>query len=105
VTRLDGETRAYVRREIDRRRRIEIEATGSSLMRSNWNRARVVDSIRAFGAMEGRPPSRADFEAGTHRLPSPRTVGRIFGSISGALRAAYPHASIEVEQGTLFEAA
>lgn len=103
MSRLDAETRSYLRREIDRIRRIEIEGRDP---RQTWNEATVVDALRAFETAEGRKPVRRDFDDAASGLPSARTIARIFGTVDRAREAAFPAWSrVEIEQTTLFEIA
>jgi len=105
--RLDRETREYVRREIDRVRRIEIETLSPAAER--WSRGSILEAVRAFEAMVGRPPRRSDFDDPETLLPSARTTLRFFGSIGETLDAALPpRPVVEIEtyeQATLFEVA
>jgi hypothetical protein len=67
----------------------ESRARGAATARTvRWTRERIVESLQAFAAEHGRPPSCLDARHHVGRLPQQPTCARAFGSWANAIEAA-----------------
>lgn len=86
---LDAETRDRIRAARDAAVRASLGPAGlAEQSPRKWNRPTALEAIRDFVAAENREPTRDDLSP--PRLPSERTLRRIFGSVRDALAASRP---------------
>jgi len=97
----EAEARARLRALRNDAVRAQATARREGIRSGVWTRPEAVEAFRAFTATEGRLPVTTDLAP--PRLPSDRTMRRLFGQGLPGTLAACGLTGYEVEQPTLFE--